>query len=112
VQTSACTPSYGTLTRFDGVNRPTSVIQAGGAATTGQYIGSQTLITDPAGAAKLDTADRDGNLVAVVEDPSSWNGGTISGTHLAYPTSYTYDPLNDLTAVSQSGSRGRSFIYL
>ena len=33
-------------------------------------MGSKTLITDPAGAAKLDTADRDGNLVAVVEDLS------------------------------------------
>ena len=66
--------------RFDGINRPTSVVQAGGANTTSQYLADQTLISDAAGAAKLDTADRDGNLVAVVEDPASWKGGTLSGT--------------------------------
>jgi RHS repeat-associated protein len=105
-----CTPQYGTLTRFDGISRPVAVIEPGGATTTSQYIADQTLITDPQGAAKLHTADRFGNLVGVVEDPSSWNGGTLSGT-LAYPTTYTFDVLNNLTAVSQSSSRGRSFTY-
>ena len=109
--TPTCTPNSGTFTLYDGIGRPTSIIQAGGATTGTKYMADETLITDPAGAAKLDTADRDGNLVAVVEDPSSWYGGTLTGSHLAYSTSYTYDVLNDLTNVSQSSSRARSFTY-
>jgi hypothetical protein len=46
----------------------------------------QTLVTDPTGAAKLHTADRDGNLVAVGEDPSAWKAGPLSGSHLNYAT--------------------------
>jgi YD repeat-containing protein len=111
VQITACTPTYGTLTRFDASGRPTAAIQPGGASTSMQYMADETLITDPTNAGKLQTADRDGNLVAVLEDPGAWYGGPIGGTHLGYPTSYVYDPLNDLTAVSQSSSRGRSFIY-
>jgi YD repeat-containing protein len=110
LQTGACTPQYGTLTRFDGISRPTSVIQPGGATTSSQYLADQTLISDPHGAAKLQTGDRFGNLMGVVEDPASWYGGTLSGT-LAYPTTYTFDVLNNLLAVSQSSSRGRSFTY-
>ena len=86
-----CTPAYGTLTRFDGINRPTAVLQAGGATTTSQYQADQTLVTDPTGAAKLHTADRDGNLVAVGEDPSAWKAGPLSGSHLNYATNYTYE---------------------
>src|SRR5208283_1986014 len=94
-----------------------AVVAAGGATTTSQYMADETLITDPAGAGRLQTADRDGNLVAVVEDPGSWYGGTIGGSHLGscisntYCTTYGYDVLNDLTAVSQSGSRTRGFAY-
>ncbi len=91
--TATCSPQSGTFTVFDGISRPTSVTVAGGAVTTSQYTANQTLITDPAGAAKLNTADRDGNLVAVVEDPAN----------LAYSTSYSYDVLNDLLGVLQSG---------
>ena len=100
---STCTPQYGTLTRFDGISRPVAVIQPGGATTASQYLADQTLVTDPQAAARLQTADRFGNLVAVVEDPASWDGGTLSGSHLAYPTSYTFDVLNNLTGVTQSG---------
>jgi len=46
----------------------------------------------------------------VVEDPNSWYGGGLPGTS-NYATIYTYDPLNNLTAVSQGGSRPRSFAY-
>jgi len=46
----------------------------------------------------------------VVEDPTSWYGGGLPGTS-NYATIYTYDPLNNLTAVSQGGSRPRSFAY-
>ncbi len=114
-----CTPNYGTFTSFDAVNRPTAAIQAGGATTTSQYIADETLITDPAGAAKLQTADRFGNLTAVVEDPSSWYGGPLSGSHVPYSTSYAYDPLSNLTAVTQTGMsttpqnqwRNRNFSY-
>ena len=80
------------------------------ATTTIWCIADETLVSDPAGVTRLNTADRDGNLLTVVEDPGSWYGGSLSGT-FNYITSYTYDPLNNLTAVSQGGSRPRSFIY-
>ena len=100
VQPIGCAPAYGTLTQFDGIGRPAAVIEAGGATTTSQYTANQTLVTDPSGAARLSTADRDGNLISVVEDPTGLN----------YNTTYTYDPLNNLTAVAQ-GTRPRSFAY-
>jgi len=84
-------------------DRPaTAVIEAGGATTTSQYTANQTLVTDPSGAARLSTADRDGNLLAVVEDPAGLN----------YNTTYTYDPLNNLTAVARARVRAASLTTL
>ncbi len=93
-----------------GLNRPVSVTAAGGAVSATQYMADETLVSDPAGVTRLNTADRFGNLLSVVEDPNSWYSGTLAGT-LNYSTSYTYDVLNDLLAVSQGGSRSRSFTY-
>ena len=107
--TPTCTPNSGTFTQFDGLGRPTAVVQAGGATTTSQYRADETLIADPAGVTRLNTGDRFGNLTSVLEDPTGWYGGALSGT-LNYLTSYVYDKLNGLTGVTQ-GSLTRSFTY-
>jgi len=107
---SSCAPQYGSFTLFDGLNRPVSVTAAGGAVSTTQYMADETLVSDPSGVTRLNTADRFGNLLSVVEDPNSWYVGGLPGT-LNYNTSYTYDALNNLLAVSQGGSRSRSFTY-
>jgi len=78
------------VTQFDGISRPLSVAQPGGATTTTLYLADQALTADPAGAAKLLTADRFGNLLTVVEDPASWHGGSLGSGRLNYSTSYTY----------------------
>lgn len=57
-------------------------------------------MTDPAGKIRQPATDGLGRLVQVLGDP---NG-------LKYTTAYSYDMLDDLLAVSQSG-QSRSFAY-
>ncbi len=59
-----------------------------------------TISTDEAGATKWSYADSLGRLLQVEEDPAGKQ----------YITSYTYDVLNDLTSVAQSGQT-RTFAY-
>jgi len=104
------TPGY-TTTLYDGLGRPTSVTAPGGAVTTNTYttssLGLVTAVTTPAivsGAAgtitRQSTTDAQGRLRQVIEDPA---GNT-------YQTTYAYDALDNLTAVSQSGQT-RTFLY-
>jgi RHS repeat-associated protein len=78
-----------------------SVTQPGGAVTTTAYAGPVTTVTDPATVRRQNTTDALGRLVQVVENP---NGSP------SYTTSYTYDLLDNLTGVNQSGQT-RSFAY-
>jgi RHS repeat-associated protein len=68
------------------------------------YTGNQTTVTDEAGNQRTSTNDGLGRLTVVLEAPnySSYN----------YQTLYTYDALNDLLSVNQTGSsRTRTFTY-
>ena len=68
------------------------------------YQGPSTTVTDQAGNQRTTTADALGRIKTVVEDPGS---PVCSPTvpqlcHFNYSTTYTYDPLDDLTGVTQS----------
>ena len=63
--------------------------------------GPATTVTDEAGNTHINCPDGLGRLVSVTEpDPVSGGGGTV--------TSYTYDALNNLSAVDVSGETGAS----
>jgi RHS repeat-associated protein len=100
-----------TTTLYDGMSRPTSVTSPGFATTTTAYgtssLGQTTTVTSPAmvaGAAgaitRQSTTDGLGRLVQVIEDPAG----------LDYQTNYSYDGLDELIGVNQSGLT-RSFAY-
>lgn len=75
----------------------------------------RTLVTDQAGKQRISRSNALGQLTDVWEVTPS-DGSTVAvtfpGTSIAtgYQTSYVYDPLNNLTTVSQ-GSQTRSFTY-
>ncbi len=86
---------------YDGLDRIVSVTQPGGAVTTTTYAGAITTITDPAGAARRNTADALGRLVTVVENPNN---------SPSYTSTYGYDALDNLRTVTQ-GNQTRTFVY-
>jgi RHS repeat-associated protein len=59
-----------------------------------------TTLTDEASKVRTTCADPLGRTVSVTEDPSGLN----------YQTTYTYDPLNNLTGVTQ-GTQTRTYVY-
>jgi RHS repeat-associated protein len=100
-----CTTSdatYGlTKTYYDPLNRVTSVVEQDNSTVTYSYTGSCTTVTDEAGQQRKSCSDGLGRMTSVWEDPGVLN----------FQTSYTYDPLDNLLSVAQSGSRPRTFIY-
>ena len=101
-----------TVYGYDGLGRQKSITASDGAVFTTGYSGNTTTTTDQAGCQRAATADALGRLTKVVEDPASTLScnGNSSSSHSALATQYTYDPLDDLTSVSQSG-RQRLFAY-
>jgi RHS repeat-associated protein len=102
--------TYGlTKTYYDALNRVTSVVDQDGSTVTTTYAGNTntspptycTTVTDEAGKMRKSCADGLGRMTGVWEDPNVLN----------YPTSYTYDALDNLLSVTQSGSRQRTFTY-
>jgi RHS repeat-associated protein len=66
---------------------------------------SRVRVIDPANKARDEERDALGRLIRVIEDPSGVNSFPLN-----YRTTYTYDPLDNLTGVNQSGqSRGFSY---
>jgi RHS repeat-associated protein len=92
--------NYPTTYGYDGLNRVKSQTNQDGTIRTTAYNANQTTYTDEAGKVRVITEDGAGRLTRVVEDPNSLN----------YTTTYTYDPLDDLKGVNQSG-RTRTFAY-
>ncbi len=96
-----------TTSVFDALSRVLTVTTPDSAVVTSAYSGSTSApvgtvvtVTDQASKARKSVTDALGRLTTVYEDPSSLN----------YSTSYSYDPLNDLTTVTQ-GSQTRTFVY-
>ena len=92
--------NFATSYQSDGLGRNTLVQTADGAQVISSYAGNAVTVKDPAGHVRKTTSDALGRISSVTEDPVGLN----------YVTSYGYDPLNDLTSVTQSGQT-RSFVY-
>jgi len=92
--------NFATSYQSDGLGRNTLVQTADGAQVISSYAGNAVTVKDPAGHVRKTTSDALGRISSVTEDLVGLN----------YVTSYGYDPLNDLTSVTQSGQT-RSFVY-
>ena len=84
----------------DSLGRSYRVIQPDGTYVESDYQGNGTTVTDEAGHTRKTIRDVLGRVVLVYEDLSVNN----------YQTSYRYDPLGDLVAVTQ-GAQQRTFGY-
>lgn len=89
-----------TTTEYDALGRVTAVTTPDNARISISYLGNETTVTDQAGTTRRSVNDALGRMVRVIDDP----GG------LAYQTSYTYDALDNLTAVVQ-GDQIRTYVY-
>jgi YD repeat-containing protein len=98
---------------YDALHRPLVVTEPDGSTIQMKYCGNSTLVTDEAGHWRRSTTDGLGRLVEV-DEPSSLTSTVNqcpSGSDQIWATTYTYDALDDLTGVSQGGSRPRTFVY-
>jgi YD repeat-containing protein len=91
---------FATTYTYDALGRVTKVQTADGAATSTDYNGNQTTITDAAVHKRVSTSDALGRVTKVVEDPNGLN----------YTTTYSYDALDNLVTVTQGGQT-RTFSY-
>jgi len=89
-----------TTSAFDALGRVVSVTTPDSAVVASSYSGNTVTVTDQTGKSRKSVTDALGRLAQVYEDPSGLN----------YLTSYSYDPLDNLTTVSQ-GSQSRTFVY-
>jgi RHS repeat-associated protein len=108
--------TYGlTKNYYDVLNRPCLVVPPDGTTPSGNscpttppandifttYSGNTMTVTDQAGKSRKSQTDGLGRMTDVWEDPNNLN----------YHTSYSYDALDNLLSVTQSGSRQRTFAY-
>jgi RHS repeat-associated protein len=111
---STSQPTDGVTTNaYDALNRTTQVTAPDGGIITTQYCGNATKVTDPAGKWRRSIADGLGRLIEV-DEPNSTTasaGACPAGGDPVWATTYTYDTLNNLSNVVQSGSRQRTFAY-
>ncbi len=99
---STSSSTDGTTTyAYDTLWRILSVSEADGSAVIVSYAGNTGTVTDEAGKTRKIQTDGLGRLTAVWEDPAGQN----------IQTTYSYDPLGNLTGVVQNGSRNRTFTY-
>jgi RHS repeat-associated protein len=90
---------------YDALNRVTSVVEQDNSTVGTDYSNFPcTTVTDEVSNSRTSCADGLGRMNRVLEDPGS-------PPHLNYETDYTYDALDNLQSVTQSGSRQRSFVY-
>lgn len=95
-------PTYGIkTTSYDPLGRISQVTDQDGSIVSTTYSGNCTTVTDEQGRQRKSCADGLGRMTSVIEDP----------TGLGYTTNYTYDVVDNLTSVTQSSSRQRTFTY-
>jgi len=110
------TSSCGTTTYlYDTLKRKTSTAYQDGSVLTTAYCGPSTLVADPTLRWRRSVTDGLGRLVEV-DEPNSLtaevhSNGCVAGGDPIWVTSYTLDPLNNLTNVLQNGSHARTFTY-
>jgi RHS repeat-associated protein len=94
---------------FPGASLPAVTGTSGSTGVvTSAYDAHATTVTDQATKVRRSIVDALGRLIRVDEPNSSGSLGTIDAP--AQPTSYTYDPLGNLTSVAQ-GVQTRTFTY-
>jgi RHS repeat-associated protein len=108
----------------DALGRVTQVVHSDSKSVVTSYVGAATSVTDEGnGTGPIQTVsqvDALGRLVSVCEmtskslsfgptTPTNPCNSLISGA--GFPTTYQYDPLGNLTSVTQSGLNTRSFTY-
>ena len=89
-----------TTSFFDSLGRGIKLQTPDNAIARTVYSGNTVTVSDQSGKQRKSVSDALGRLIQVYEDPNGLN----------YLTSYSYDALDDLTAVNQ-GSQTRSFVY-
>jgi RHS repeat-associated protein len=102
--TSSPTDGVTTYSSYDGLDRVTLVTEQDNSTVSTAYAGNCKTVTDEGLKARKSCYDGFGRLTGVWEDPGS-------SPHLNYETDYQYDLLDNLTSVTQSGSRQRTFTY-
>jgi RHS repeat-associated protein len=110
-RTTDGTTTYG----YDGLSRVILVTQPDSSTIHTAFCAGTTLVTDEASHWRRSTADALGRLIEV-DEPNSLtatvNSNGCPGTGEAiWVTNYTYDALDDLSAVVQNSSRNRNFVY-
>jgi RHS repeat-associated protein len=91
-----------TTNAFDALGRVISVTTPDNAVVSTSYLGNAVTVTDQALKTRKSVTDGLGRLTSVYESPSDSNYN--------YLTSYAYDTLDNLIAVTQ-GSQTRTFVY-
>jgi RHS repeat-associated protein len=86
---------------YDALGRGTKVTHSDNSFISTSYSGNSATVTDEAGKTRESFTDGLGRMTEVIENPGGLN----------YITNYTYDALDNLTGVVESGSRNRSFVY-
>jgi RHS repeat-associated protein len=86
---------------YDGLSRNTKVTHTDGSAISTSYLGNSATVTDEQSKTREGFVDGLGRLEEVIENPSGLN----------FVTTYGYDALNDLTSVTEDGSRQRTYVY-
>ncbi len=111
---------YDALGKYDPLDRPITVIDAGGGTISYDYTNApkyvlQTLGPAPSGEnakQKVMQYDALGRLTGVCEVTTGSGSGACGQTgKTGYWTTYAYNVLNNLTSVSQNGLQSRSYSY-
>jgi RHS repeat-associated protein len=98
---TCASPEAGDTFAYDGLNRTKTVTHSDGSVISSSYDGNATTVTDEQTKTRESFTDGLGRLAQIIENP----GG------LSYTTTYTLDALDNLTGVTQAGSRQRTFVY-
>ncbi|HXA76626.1 MAG TPA: hypothetical protein VNV41_05785 [Candidatus Acidoferrales bacterium] len=86
---------------YDPLNRTTKVTHSDGSYISTVYSANSATVTDEAGHTRESSTDGVGRMTQVIENPGGLN----------YTTAYSYDALDNITGVTQAGSRQRTFAY-